>query len=241
VSKVIFFEDGAGGLLSLAPSFADRDRRSILVAEAVLEDRLIPAVKDNDGNEIAPERVETFVAVPERRRLETDDELVARVAASALPAGAAFAVFPAGTAPSDPAVIARFPNAAAQIAARLLADKLADVEARAESLRQAVAGTASATKMAAYREKYAVAQRALAGEADARDALAGEAAERGETPLQLAALVKTLAEAWTAAGLAIDTAYQGHKRRLLALAAGGDAAGVASYNTSAGWPALPQR
>jgi hypothetical protein len=241
VSKVIFFEDGAGGLLSLAPSFADRDRRSILVAEAVLEDRLIPAVKDKDGKEIAPERVETFVAVPEKRWLETDDELVARAAAAHVPSGARWAAFPAGARESDAAVLAAFPGVGAGLAARLAAAKTQEVETQAERLRLAVAGTASATKMAAYREKYATALAALAGDGAALSRLAPEASARGETPAQLATLVKSLGEAWSAAGLAIDAAYQGHKRRLEALVAAANVAALAAYDTTAQWPSFAPR
>lgn len=109
----------------------------------------------------------------------------------------------------------------------------ATVEARAARLRVAVAGTSDATKLAVYREKYAIALAALGGDNAALSKLAPEAEAQGETAAELAALVKTLGEAWTNAGLAIDAAYQGHKRAIAGLAS---LEAAAAYDLGAGWP-----
>lgn len=126
------------------------------------------------------------------------------------------------------------PHSAAQMAAT----QTARAEARAEALRLAVAGTASATKMSLYREKYAVAIAALAGDQAALDTLAPEAIARGQTAAELAALVKSLGDAWRAAGLAIDAACQAHKRAIAALLAANNGAGLYAYDATTGWPAL---
>lgn len=111
---------------------------------------------------------------------------------------------------------------------------MAVVEAKARAIRVAVAGTDDATKLAVYREKYAVAVAALGGNAQALARLGAEAAARDETPAELAALVKSLGDLWTAAGLAIDAAYQGHKAAISQLTP----EGAASYDPEAGWPSL---
>lgn len=111
-----------------------------------------------------------------------------------------------------------------------------EVEQRAKALRIAVAGTDDATKLAVYREKYAVAIAALDGDQSALDALAPEAQARGETPAELAALVKSLGDAWTGAGLVIDAAYQSHKAAIAALAGGEGLAAAQAYDAALGWP-----
>lgn len=113
------------------------------------------------------------------------------------------------------------------------AELTASVEARAARLRVAVAGTSDATKLAVYREKYTTALAALGGDTAALAKLAPEASARGETTGALATLVKSLGEAWTNAGLAIDAATQAHKRAIAALASL-DAA--EAYDIEAGWP-----
>lgn len=113
------------------------------------------------------------------------------------------------------------------------AELISLVEAHALKLRVAVAGTADATKLAIYREKYATALAALGGDAAALAKLAPEAAARGETAAALAGLVKSLGEAWTEAGLAIDAATQTHKRAIAALAS---VEAAESYDLAAGWP-----
>lgn len=113
------------------------------------------------------------------------------------------------------------------------ADLTADVEARAAAMRVAVAGTSDAAKLAVYQRKYDVAVRALANDAAAIAALTPEATARGESVAALAALVKSLGDAWAAAGLAIDAAYQAHKAAIAALA---DLAAAAGYDTATGWP-----
>lgn len=114
------------------------------------------------------------------------------------------------------------------------AELTAEVEARAMRLRVAVAGTSDATKLAVYREKYATALAALGGDDGALAKLAPEAEARGESARDLAGLVKSLGEAWTDAGLAIDAAYQGHKRAIAGLAS---VEAAAAYDPGAGWPA----
>lgn len=107
------------------------------------------------------------------------------------------------------------------------------IEAHAARLRVAVAGTNDATKLTVYREKYATALDALAGDAASIAALEPEASARGQSVAELAGLVKTLGEQWRAAGLSIDASYQGHKAAIAALA---DIAAAEAYSTSAGWP-----
>lgn len=116
---------------------------------------------------------------------------------------------------------------------RARADLIGEIEAIAAQLRVAVAGTGDATKLAIYREKYATALAALGGDDGALAKLAPEAQARGESARELAGLVKSLGEAWTDAGLAIDAATQAHKRAIAALASL-DAA--EAYDTGAGWP-----
>lgn len=113
------------------------------------------------------------------------------------------------------------------------ADLVAAVEARARAMRMGVAGASDATKLAIYREKYATAIAALANDAAAIAALTPEASARGEDAATLARLVKSLGDQWRAAGLAIDAAYQTHKRAIAGLATL-DAA--AAYDIDAGWP-----
>lgn len=113
------------------------------------------------------------------------------------------------------------------------ADLTADVEARAAAMRVAVAGTSAATKLTVYQRKYDVAVRAIANDAAAIAALTPEATARGETVAALAVLVKSLGDAWAAAGLAIDAAYQAHKAAIAALA---NIAQAEAYDTGAGWP-----
>lgn len=116
------------------------------------------------------------------------------------------------------------------------AELTAAVEARARQLRVAVAGTDDATKLAVYREKYAVALAALSGGVAAVEAVAAfapEAAARGESPSTLAALVKFLGDQWRAAGMAIDAASQAHKRAITALASVEEAE---AYDIEADWP-----
>lgn len=112
-------------------------------------------------------------------------------------------------------------------------DLAARIEARARMMRVSVAGTSDATKLAVYRQKYETAVAALAGDPDALDALEMEATARGETPAELAALVKFLGDAWTAAGLAIDAAYQTHKGAITALP---NLAAAEAYDLNAHWP-----
>lgn len=113
------------------------------------------------------------------------------------------------------------------------ADLTADVEARAAAMRVAVAGTSDATKLTVYQRKYDVAVRAIANDAAAIATLTPEATARGETVAALAVLVKSLGDAWAAAGLAIDAAYQAHKAAIAALA---NIAQAEAYDTGAGWP-----
>ena len=113
------------------------------------------------------------------------------------------------------------------------AERINELEERARALRVAVAGTDDATKLAVYREKYATAVAALGGDQGALDALAPEAEARGETPETLAALVKSLGDAWSGAGLVIDAAYQGHKAAIRELQRIED---VDAYDISQGWP-----
>lgn len=116
---------------------------------------------------------------------------------------------------------------------RARADLIAAIEAIAERFRVQVAGASSPTKIAIYREKYAIALAAIDGDDAALARLAPEAQARGEAPLLLASLVKSRGEAWTDSGLAIDAAYQTHTRAIAALASL-DAA--EAYDTDAGWP-----
>lgn len=109
----------------------------------------------------------------------------------------------------------------------------AEAESIARALRIAVAGTDDPTKLAIYREKYDVAKAAIAGDAAALGRLAPEATARGETAAELAALVGSLGEAWTTAGMQIDAAYQGHKAAINRIA---DLAGADAYDVNAGWP-----
>lgn len=109
----------------------------------------------------------------------------------------------------------------------------AEVEAIASAMRVAVAGTADAGKLSVYQRKYDTAVRALANDAGAIAALTPEADARGETVAQLATLVKSLGDAWTAACLAIDAAYQAHKAAIAGLA---NVAAAQAYDTGAGWP-----
>lgn len=130
MSKIIYFEDGDGGLLSISPAMDDRSRRRILVSPAVMAIRTIPAkiIKrtiaaelDVLGNEIAPareidvtlvqEKHEEYEAEPAVYRLETDDEVAAR-AALLVPDEADRAVFDVGVTEAE--LAARFPNYGAQ-------------------------------------------------------------------------------------------------------------------------------
>lgn len=113
------------------------------------------------------------------------------------------------------------------------AEKLGEIEAHAKALRYAVAGTDDASKLAVYQTKYETAQAALGGNQAALDALAPEAAARGETAGELAALVKSLGDQWRAAGLAIDAAYQTHKAAVLTLET---IEAVDAYDAAANWP-----
>lgn len=117
--------------------------------------------------------------------------------------------------------------------AQATASLLRQAEDAARSLRTAVAGTDDATKLATYREKYDTAVQALAGDTAALAALEPEATARGETAAELAALVKALGDAWRAAGLAIDAAYQTHKAAITALP---DLEAAEAYDLTQGWP-----
>lgn len=108
-----------------------------------------------------------------------------------------------------------------------------EVEAKATALRISVAGTDDATKIAIYREKYDVALAALNGDAAALATLTPEATVRGQTSVELATLVKSLGDAWRAAGLAIDAASGAHK---IAIAALVDLGAAESYDTRSNWP-----
>lgn len=108
-----------------------------------------------------------------------------------------------------------------------------EVEARARALRFDVAGTNDAGKLVIYREKHALACAGLAGDAAKLAALADEAGARGQSPAELATLVKSLGDAWIGAGLAIDAACQRHKAAIAALA---DIAAAERYDIGAGWP-----
>lgn len=77
MTKIIFFEDGSGDLLSISPALDDRIRR--------------------------------VVGEGEQARLETDDEVAARVAAQAVPSGADYHIFDAPV--SEAELYARFPSA----------------------------------------------------------------------------------------------------------------------------------
>lgn len=112
-------------------------------------------------------------------------------------------------------------------------DLIAEVETKASALRFAVAGTNEGAKFAVYREKYAAAIEALAGDTAALAALAPEAAAIGKTPAELAAIVKAKGDAWRAAGFAIDAAASAHK---VAIAALGDVAAANAYDAAAAWP-----
>lgn len=127
------------------------------------------------------------------------------------------------------APFARWEDASAARAALIT-----EVEAKAAALRFAVAGTSDGAKFAVYREKYAAATEALAGEAAALAALAPEAASVGKAPAELAAIIKAKGDAWRVAGFAIDAAASAHKVAIAALA---DVAAAAAYDTNAGWPA----
>lgn len=112
------------------------------------------------------------------------------------------------------------------------AELVTDVERIATALRVGVAGTSDGTKIAAYREKYDVAMAGLAGDQAMLDILAPEAAARGQTTTELAALVVQLGNAWRAAGIAIDAASGAHKVAI----AGLDLAGCEAYDVTQGWP-----
>jgi DNA-binding GntR family transcriptional regulator len=130
-------------------------------------------------------------------------------------------------------VAKRFPATVAKTADRARGEKLAALEDLAEEKRRIVAGTSSPTKMAVYREKYAVAILAINGDEFARRTLEPEATARGETPLDLALLVKQLGDNWRDRGLKIDAAYQTHKKALLALTTDIE---VDAYDITTGWP-----
>jgi len=112
-------------------------------------------------------------------------------------------------------------------------EAIANLDGVAESKRVSVIGTAHNSKLAVYQVKYEVANRAIAGDQEAISALAPEAAERGEKPEELAALVKLLGDQWRAAGLAIDTAYQKHKKTIQGLQTVEE---IDAYDASSGWP-----
>lgn len=111
---------------------------------------------------------------------------------------------------------------------------IAVVESKAAALRLAVAGTNDGAKFAVYREKYAAAVEALAGDGVSLAALAPEAAAIGKTPGELAAIVKAKGDAWRVAGFAIDAAASAHKVAIAGLA---DVAAASAYDIDAGWPA----
>jgi hypothetical protein len=131
--------------------------------------------------------------------------------------------------------LASAPKSAAVILAEAKQSLLSAVEQHAEMLRIAVAGTASGSKLATYQAKYETALAALGGDQAALAALEPEATARGETAVELAALVKQLGDQWRAAGLAIDAAYQGHKAAIAALP---DLSAVRGYDLTSGWPTL---
>lgn len=132
----------------------------------------------------------------------------------------------------------RWPSAAAAAA-----DLIGTLEQLAEQQRVAVAGTASGSKLAVYREKLLVAETYLADAEDAAAthplalaALDAEAQARGQSTAALALLVQTLGHGWRAAGLAIDAAYQTHKAAIFALRDADNLVALEAYDLSQGWP-----
>lgn len=113
------------------------------------------------------------------------------------------------------------------------AEKILALEQFAASLRERVAGTNDASKLAVYQTKYETALAALDGQQWALDALTPEAIARGESIVGLATLVRSLGGQWRGAGLAIDAAYQTHKASLSACDSI-EAADV--YDITVGWP-----
>lgn len=112
------------------------------------------------------------------------------------------------------------------------AEAIAQIEHVARDKRISIAGTDS-SKRDVYSIKYEIAVAALQWDQAALNALTPEATSRGETPEQLAALVKRLGDQWRAAALAIDAAYQTHKARVLALQSIEE---IDAYDSSTGWP-----
>lgn len=113
------------------------------------------------------------------------------------------------------------------------AERLAALEELACQKRVLVAGTNDASKLVVYQTKYETATAALAGQQQALELLAPEAMARGETPLELATLVKFLGDQWRGAGLMIDAAYQTHKAVIMAQT---EIEAVDAYDFTSGWP-----
>lgn len=132
-----------------------------------------------------------------------------------------------GLAPATIAPFQRWPDlAAAQ------AEFIAEADAEATRRRVAAVGTADATKLAMYEQKYQTAIAAVGGDSAALAALSDEAAARGVTAGDLAALIKATGDAWRALGQAIEAASAAHK---VAIAGLGDVAAAEAYDTGAGW------
>lgn len=113
-----------------------------------------------------------------------------------------------------------------------MAEKISAVEEHARTMRTSIAGGDS-SKRDVYQIKYEFAVAALAGSSTALHALTQEALARGETPMQLARLVKRLGDNWRMAGMQIDAAYQMHKSKITALASIEE---VDAYSINNGWP-----
>lgn len=129
--------------------------------------------------------------------------------------------------------LAAQPKSAEHKLATAKIEKISALEDYAAVRRYAVAGVSDAGKLVVYTVKYETALKTLAGDKAAEAALAGEAEARGQSVAELAQLVKTLGDAWRAAGLKIDAAYQTHKAAILRLA---DPRAVEAYDFSEGWP-----
>lgn len=86
MDKIIIFTNAEGGLSCSAPR--EEARLEVLVDEAVYADVLVPAVLDAQGETVTPEHTVQELVTPAVYRAETDDELLARVMAAAVPVDA---------------------------------------------------------------------------------------------------------------------------------------------------------
>lgn len=126
MTKVIVFEDGAGGLLSINPAYDNRSRLRIIVREEEKATLEHPArfalidVLDERGQatgakqtmQVEEAKTVEYVSRAAEYRLETDEEVEARAAAS-VPPGSDFAVFELPV--STEQLAERFPSAAASL------------------------------------------------------------------------------------------------------------------------------